>query len=147
MNRCLGFLMVLTIISLALVASGCGGAGKTIHPAPEPPQKAAIESAIQDYKKAKESGAVMVPLETHRLALRMLAKTWGSYEYARKELAKMAVTLVENQSVAAVDLQVKEGQRADAEARADRNARHFWYAVAGGLLLGVLGFVAGAIAF
>jgi len=139
--------MGLTIAYLALVASGCGIKKNRVQPVPEPPQKAAIESAIQSYENHKKNGDVAVPIGEYKDSLRMLAKTWGNYEYAKKEQAKMAVKFEAQVKASKVDLQVSETQRADAEAMAEKHRRHFWYAVGAGVVAAVLGIIVGGLAF
>ena len=114
---------------------------------PPPPEKARIEALIVSYEKAKESGADTAPLETLRLTLRMLAKTWGNYEYARKELAKAAVDIQEARQLGAVDRAEMQGRVNTEAARADKNARWITYTLIGGLVLSGLTFGIGALAF
>ena len=141
------FSIALMIVLSLSVAFGCATKKNRVQTLPEPPQRAAIESAIQDYENHKENNDISIPISEYRDCLRMLAKTWGNYEYARKELAKAAVEIDKIRTIAAVDLEVMEGQVQKAQAERDKHRRHFWYAVGAGVVATALGFLIGAVAF
>ena len=139
--------MVLTIILSLSVAFGCGGTKNRVRKLPEAPQYEAIKAACLEHKKSKDNGELKVPIEREARALRMLAKTWGNYEYAKKEQQKMAIKFNAQVRASKVDLQVSETRRYDAEAQAAKHRRHFWIAVAVGAAAAALAFGVGAIAF
>jgi len=140
-------LIPLTIVCAALVAFGCGGAKNRVQKPPEAPQYASIRAACLEHKKSKDNGELQVPIEREAQALGMLVDCWQSAEYAKKELAKAAVTIQEIRDTSEVDYQVSETRRLDAEARAEKHRRHFWYAVGAGVVAAVLGIIVGGLAF
>lgn len=134
-------------IALTLCLVGCTKRPSETQRVPPPPEKARIQAAIDSYKKHKQSGDVTAPLTELRDSLRMLAKTWGNYEYARKEQQKMAIKFDAQVKASRVDLQVSETQRVDAEARAEKHRRDFWIAVAAGAAVALISFGVGVLAF
>jgi len=147
MGRVVAAILAVSIAAVALVAFGCGGTRNRVQPPPEAPQYASIRAACLEHKKSKDNGELQVPIEREAQVLGMLVDCWQSAEYAKKELAKAAVTIQEIRDTAAVDYQVSETRRLDAEAQAEKHRRHFWYAVAVGAVVAALAFGVGAIAF
>ena len=138
MSRVAALILAATIAHFALVALGCGGKKNRVRTVPDPPQYASIKAACLEHKKSKDNGDKQVPIEREQDALRMLVDSWENYEYAKKEMAKQAVTIMEIRTIAAVDLEVAAGQVQKAQAERDRYKAQRWYFLGGGVAAGVV---------
>lgn len=138
MNRRAG--MGLAIISLALVAFGCGSARNRVLDSPKAPDKAPTEEMIKLCDNLPETMEVKCPINVFLKGLYNFADLW---EYSQKCKARLEAA----ESFGEVDRAELQGQVNEQASRADRNARIAWVVAAAGLVLTVVGFVVGAVAF
>ena len=135
---------ILTALVLAIcflvctLAAGCAHPKKTTLPMP-PASKARIEALIDLALQLREQKIEVVPYEVFKQSVLVSIDIWESYAICvvdREELVQLA----------SIDLAEMQGKLNAQTARADKNARHFWYAVGSGIVLSILSLLVGALA-
>ena len=127
-------------VSLALCLAGCPHRVDRAPVDSPPPSKAPTEALIDSCENVVETQEVRCPLQVFLKGVYNFADLW---EYSQKCGKKLTAC----QKFGAVDRAELQGEINREAARADKNARHFWWAVGAGLVLTVVGFVVGAVAF
>jgi len=130
--------MLILAAVAALGAAGC--ARKEIRPSTMPPaSKARIEALIDLALQLRENKIEVVPYEVFKQSVLVSIDIWESYAICvvdREELVQLA----------SINLAEMQGKLNAQTARADKNARHFWWAVGGGIVSSILSLLVGALA-
>ena len=122
---------------LTFVLSACVGVSRPVLS--YEPTKAPTELLIDKCENVVETQEVRCPLRVFLKGVYNFADMW---EYSQKCGKKLTAC----EKYGAVDKAEMQGHLNKQTARADKNARHFWYAVGGGIILSVITLLVGAIA-
>ena len=131
---------VVVAASFVLWGVGCAHSPRKVVDPTYTPSKAPTEALIDSCENVVETQEVRCPLQVFLKGVYNFADLW---EYSQKCGKKLTAC----QKFGAVDRAELQGEINREAARADKNARHFWWAVGAGLVLTVVGFVVGAVAF
>ena len=127
-------------IALTIVLSLCAGCasvprGGLRTPPPETP-----------WRVLQKTCRICLETETFSCPISAMGKAVKGCISIAESLENCGADLRECGKIATIDKAEMQGHLNKQTARADKNARHFWYAVGGGIILSVITLLVGAIA-